>query len=182
VLLSTPGRSILTLDNVIPLAASAGADIDRASAVAIADLISRQTALAKSGVDLSVTAASSRTMRKPPATAAGRVRRPNQALAMTEAESGRPARRTTAARPGAGDTCRLGEDACQVAAAVRVEVLQGLARCLLTIPPDSLSTSEPANRCRLGHERRAPPSNWLESDGNEVSFVVSGDPRTRAMG
>src|SRR5712671_2037629 len=129
VLLSHAGRSILTLDIVIPLAASAGAEsiVLPPSPSPISRV---RLALPKSGVDLSVTggfiADHAETAGDSRWTAYGR---PNQALAMTwkRKVDDRRAEQPLRVRARVTQVVGLGEDACQVAAAVRVEVLQGLA-------------------------------------------------------
>jgi len=183
VLLSRAGRSILTLDVVLPLAASAGAE--SIALPASPSPISRVTlALPRSGIDLAASGGfvSGRTE------TAGESRwtvfgRPNAAMTLTWKRKidDHRAEQPLRVRARVTELVGLGEDVCQLSAAVRVEVLQGLARELsLAIPPglvvnqvDGATVADwetTAGRLRV---RLLEPASSAE-----VSFVVSGEART----
>ena len=182
VLLSRAGRSILTLDIVLPLAASAGAE--SIALPASPSPISRVTlTLPRSGIDLAASGGfvSGRTE------TAGESRwtvfgRPNAAMTLTWKRKidDHRAEQPLRVRARVTELVGLGEDACQLSAAVRVEVLQGLARELsLAIPPglvvnqvDGATVADwetTAGRLRV---------RLLEPTSAEASFVVSGEART----
>ena len=182
VLLSHAGRSLLTLDIVIPLATAAGAE--SIALPASPSPISRvRLALPKSGVDLSLAggfiADRVETATETRWTAYGR---PGQAMTMTwkRKVDDRRAEQPLRVRARVTHMVGLGEDACQVAAAVRVEVLQGLAREVSVVIPSGLVVNQ---------VNGATVADWDSSNGllrvklleptaTEVSFVVSAEART----
>jgi hypothetical protein len=137
VLLSRTGRSVLALDIVIPLATSAGAE-----SIVIppspAPISRARLTLRRGGVDLTLTGGflADRTE----ATTESRwtvYGRPQQALGLTwkRKVDDRRADLPLRVRARIIQLVGLGEETCQVSAAVRVEVVQGLAReVALSIP------------------------------------------------
>ena len=186
VLLSRAGRSILTLEVVIPLATSAGAE--SITLPASPSPISRiRLTLPKSGVDLSAVggfiAEHAETANESRWTAFGR---PNQALTMTwkRKVDDRRADLPLRVRARVTEFVGLGEDTCQVAAAVRVEVLQGLARELSIAIPAGLVVNQVNGPTVADWEASGSllRVKLLEPTATEVSFVVGGDARTARDG
>jgi hypothetical protein len=186
VLLSHAGRSILTLDVVIPLAASGGAEL--MTLPASPSPISRvRLALPKSGVDLSLAggfiADHAETANESRWTAFGL---PNQALTLRwkRKVDDRRAEQPLRVRGRVTQMVGLGEDACQVAAAVRVEVLQGLAREVSVAIPQGLVVNQVNGPTVADWETGGGllRVKLLEPTATEVSFVVSGEARTARDG
>jgi hypothetical protein len=186
VLLSHAGRSILTLEIVIPLATSAGAE--SITLPASPSPISRtRLALPKSGVDLSVVggfvAEHAEAANESRWTAFGR---PNQALTMRwkRKVDDRRADMPLRVRARLTEVVGLGEDACQVAAAVRVEVLQGLAREISIAIPAGLVVNQVNGATVADWETSGGllRVKLLEPTATEVSFIISGDARTARNG
>ncbi|HEV2982852.1 MAG TPA: hypothetical protein VGX46_00615, partial [Vicinamibacterales bacterium] len=186
VLLSHAGRAILALDVVIPLATSAGAE--SITLPASPSPISRvRLALPKSGVDLSLAggfiADHAEATNESRWTAFGR---PNQALTMTwkRKVDDRRAEQPLRVRARVTEVVGLGEDACQLAAAVRVEVLQGLAREISIAIPTGLVVNQVNGATVADWETSGGllRVKLLEPTGTEVSFVVAGDARTARDG
>jgi hypothetical protein len=181
VLLSRAGRVVLTLDIVIPLTASAGTEAivlpSSAAPISRATLV-----LPRSGVDLSVAggfiADRAEDANQSRWTAFGR---PGQALTMTwkRKVDDRRAEQPLRTRARVTSVVGLGEDISQVAANVRIEVLQGLAREVsLALPPGLV----------INQVNGATVADWdvntgtlrvrlLDPISSEVSFVVQGDMR-----
>jgi hypothetical protein len=183
VLLPHAGRSTLTLEIVIPLTASAGAE-SIALPASPAPITRVTLALPKSGVDL--TAAGGLIAEHTEATNESRwtaFGRPAQALALTwkRKVDDRRAEQPLRVRARVTELAGLGDDACQISAAVRVEVLQGLAREVGIAIPAGLVVNE-VNGATI--------ADWDASSGNllrvrlleptatEISLVVSGDTKT----
>ena len=186
VLLSHAGRSILTLEVVVPLATSAGAE--SITLPASPSPISRiRLALPKSGVDLSVAggfiAEHAEAANESRWTAFGR---PNQALTMRwkRKVDDRRADLPLRVRARLTEVVGLGEDACQVAAAVRVEVLQGLAREISIAIPAGLVVNQVNGSTVADWETSGGllRIKLLEPTATEVSFIVSGDAKTARDG
>ena len=186
VLLSHAGRSILTLDVVIPLATSGGAE--SMTLPASPSPISRvRLSLPKSGVDLSLAGGFVANRAESPTESRWTVfGLPNQALTMRwkRKVDDRRAEQPLRVRARVTEVVGLGEDASQVAAAVRVEVLQGLAREVsLAIPPglvvNQVNGSTVADWETSGGLLRI---KLLEPTATEVSFVVSGEVKTSRDG
>jgi hypothetical protein len=186
VLLSHAGRSILTLEVVVPLATSAGAE--SITLPASPSPISRiRLALPKSGVDLSVAGGfiteHAEAANESRWTAFGR---PNQALTMRwkRKVDDRRADLPLRVRARLTEVVGLGEDACQVAAAVRVEVLQGLAREISIAIPSGLVVNQVNGATVADWETSGGllRVKLLEATATEVSFIISGDARTARDG
>ena len=181
VLLSRAGRVVLTLDIVIPLTASAGTEAivlpSSAAPISRATLV-----LPRSGVELSVAggfiADRAEDASQSRWTAFGR---PGQALTLTwkRKVDDRRAEQPLRTRARVTSVVGLGEDISQVAANVRIEVLQGLAREVsLALPPGLV----------INQVNGATVADWVVNAGtlrvrlldpisSDVSFVVQGDMR-----
>lgn len=186
VLLSRSGRSTLALDVVIPMSTAAGAE-----SIVLPPSpspITRTTlSLPRTGVDLAVnggfasdhveTAAESRWTA---------FARPNTPLALTwkRKVDDRRADQPLRVRARITELVGLAEETCQVSAAVRIEVIQGLARDAVLQVPAGFAVNE-VNGPTV--------SDWdasgsvlrvalIEPTSTDVSFVVQGDARTPREG
>jgi hypothetical protein len=181
VLLSRAGRSVLTLEIVMPLLSSAGTESvalpASPSPIARAALV-----LPKSGVDLTVTggfiAEHTETAGESRWTAFGR---PNQPLTLSwkRKVDDRRAEQPLRVRSRITELVGLGEDGGQVSATVRVEVLQGLAQEVTLALPDGLVVNQ-VNGATVGDWAAANGTlgvRLLEPIATEVSFVVQGETR-----
>jgi hypothetical protein len=182
VLLSRTGRVVLTLDIVLPLGASAGTE--SIALPASAAPISRAVlTLPRSGIDLTVTGGFTAERTESPGesrwTAFGR---PNQPLTLSwkRKVDDRRAEQPLRTRARVSTMVGLGEDVSQIAAAVRVEVLQGLAREVVLAVPAGVAINQ-VNGATVGE--------WSVTNGllrvrlldpvsSDTSFVVQGDVRT----
>ena len=175
VLLARAGRSVLTLDIVVPVAGSAGSE----SIVlpASPSSISRATlTLPRSGIDLSVTggfiADRVETAGQTRWTAYGR---PNQALALTWKRKVDDHRAELPVRVRARLTtiAGLSEEMCLTSTAVRVDVVQGLAREIALALPPGLVINQVTGSVSGGVLHVRP----LDPVATETSFVVQGEMR-----
>ena len=181
-LVSRAGRSTLTLDIVIPVAASSGAE-----SIAIPPSpspISRVAlTLPKSGVDVSAAggflASHTEAANESRWTAFSR---PNQPMTLTwkRKVDDHRAELPLRLRARVTEIAGLGEDACQIAATVRIDVLQGLAREIFLALPSGLVVNQVdgatvADWDVAGERLRV---RLLDAAATEVSFVVSGEART----
>jgi hypothetical protein len=182
VLLSRIGRVVLTLDIALPLTASAGSE--SIALPASAAPISRAVlTLPRSGIDLSVSGGFVADRAESPGesrwTSFGR---PNQPLTLSwkRKADDRRAEQPLRTRARITSMIGLGEDVSQIATAVRVEVLQGLAREVVLAIPQGMAVNQ-VNGATVGE--------WTVSNGqlrvrlldpvsSETSFVVQGDMRT----
>ncbi len=181
VVLPRAGRSVLALDVVVPMSATSGAE----SIVlpASPSPISRtRLTLPRSGVDLTLNggfiAERSETAAESRWTAFGR---PNQPLTLTwkRKVDDRRAEQPLRVRARVTELVALGEDACQVSAAVRVEVLQGLARDLTLLLPAGVVVNQVNGATVADWEAAAGTLRvrLLEPTATEVELVVQGDAR-----
>jgi hypothetical protein len=186
VLLSRSGRVVLTLDIALPLTASAGSE--SIALPASAAPISRTVlTLPRSGIDLSVAGGFIAERAESPGesrwTSFGR---PNQALTLSWKRKVDDRRAELPLRTRARITSMvgLGEDVSQIASAVRVEVLQGVAREVVLAIPQGVAVNQ-VNGATVGE--------WTVTNGqlrvrlldpviSEASFVVQGDLRTPREG
>src|SRR5262245_20910910 len=186
VLLSRPGRSVLLLDVVVPVAAASG--IESFALPPSAAPISRvRLTLPRNGVDLTPGGG----FVAEHADASGESRwtifgRPNAPLAVSwkRRVDDRRADMPVRVRARITQLVGLGEDACQVSAAVRVEILQGLARDVTLQIPRGLVVNQVngptvADWESAGGVLRV---SLLEPAAAEASFVVVGDARTAREG
>jgi hypothetical protein len=182
VLLSRSGRVVLTLDIALPLTASAGTE--SIALPASAAPISRAVlTLPRSGIDLSVAGGFVADRTESPGesrwTSFGR---PNQPLTLSwkRKADDRRAEQPLRTRARVTSMMGLGEDVSQIATAVRIEVLQGLAREVVLSIPQGVAINQ-VNGATVGE--------WTVSNGqlrvrlldpviSETSFVVQGDLRT----
>jgi hypothetical protein len=182
VLLSRAGRVVLTLDNALPLTASAGTE-SIALPSSAAPISRAVLTLPRSGIDLSVTNGFTAERVESPGesrwTAFGR---PNQPLTLSWKRKVDDRRAELQLRTRARVTTMvgLGEDVSQIATAVRIEVLQGLAREVVLAVPQGVVVNQ-VNGPTVGE--------WTVTNGQlrvrlldpvttETSFVVQSDTRT----
>ena len=182
VLLSRAGRSTLTTEIVVPVSSSSGAD--SIALPASPSAISRvQLTLPKNGVD--VTAAGgfvsghTESANESRWTAFGR---PGQPMTLTwkRKTDDRRAELPLRVRARVTEIAGLGEDACQIAATVRIDVVQGLAREISLAIPTGLIVNQVdgptvADWDATGQRLRV---RLLEPTSTEASFVVTGEART----
>jgi len=182
VLLSRSGRVVLTLDIALPLAASAGTE--SIALPASAAPISRAVlTLPRSGIDLSVSGGFVAERAESPSesrwTSFGR---PNQPLTLSwkRKADDRRAEQQLRTRARVTSMIGLGEDVSQIAAAVRVEVLQGLAHEVVLAIPQGVSVNQ-VNGATVGEwtvvngQLRV---RLLDPVSSETSFLVQADIRT----
>ena len=182
VLLSRAGRSVLTLDIVLPLTTSAGTE--SITIPASPAPISRATLmLPKNGVDLSSTggfvADHAESANESRWTTFGR---PNQPLTLLwkRKVDDRRAEQPLRIRARVTEVVGLGEDACQVAATLAVEVLQGLAREVTIALPSGLVVNQ-VNGATIADwdtDTGALRIRLFEPAATEISFVVQAEMRT----
>jgi hypothetical protein len=182
VLLSRVGRVVLTLDISLPLTAAAGTE-SIALPSSSAPISRAVLTLPRSGIDLTVaggfTAERSESPGESRWTAFGR---PNQPLTLSwkRKVDDRRAEQPLRTRARLTTMVGLGEDVSQVATAVRVEALQGLAREVVLAVPQGVAINQ-VNGATVGE--------WTVTNGQlrvrlldpiagETSFVVQGDVRT----
>ena len=186
VLLSRAGRVVLTLDIALPLTSAAGSESivlppssSPMSRVALA--------LPRSGVDLSVAGGFVADRTEASATSRWTVfGRPNQPLTLSwkRRVDDRRAEQALRTRVRLTSVIGLGEEVSQLSAAVRVEVLQGLAREIVLAIPTPLVVNE-VNGPTVG--------DWNVADGqlhvrlldpvaSETSFIVQGEARVPREG
>jgi hypothetical protein len=186
VLLSQPGRVVLTLDIVVPLKASAGTE--SLTIPPSAAPITRMTvALPRSGVELTINGGfvteHAETEKESRWTAYGR---PNQPMALSwkRRVDDRRAEQPLRIRARVTSVVGLGEDVSQFVAAVRVEVLQGLAREVTVTIPSGVTVNE-VNGATVGDWQVAAGTlrvRLLDTTPSEASFEVNGDMRAARDG
>jgi hypothetical protein len=182
VLLSRPGRVVLTLDIALPLTMSAGSEAIALPASA-APISRAVLTLPRSGVDLSVSGGFvAERVESPGESRWTSFGRPNQPLTLSWKRKADDRRAELPLRTRARITSMvgLGEDVSQIASAVRVEVLQGVAREVVLAIPAGVAVNQ-VNGATVGE--------WTVSNGQlrvrlldpvttDTSFVVQGDIRT----
>jgi hypothetical protein len=186
VLLSHAGRSMLTLEIVMPLLSSAGTE--SIALPASPSPIARATlVLPKTGVDLTPTggfiAEHTETANESRWTAFGR---PNQPLTLSwkRRVDDRRADQPLRVRSRVTELVGLGEDGGQVSATVRVEVLQGLAQEVTVALTAGLVVNQ-VNGATVGDwdvTNGALRVRLLEPIATDVSFVVQGETRAPREG
>ncbi len=181
VLLSTAGRFTLALEFDLPLASSAGSESVTLPA-SPAPIVRAILVLPRSGVDLTsnggFVAEHTETAAESRWTTFGR---PHQALTISWKRKidDRRAQLPLRVRARLVQFVGLGEDACQVMASVRVEVVQGLAREISLALPTGLTVTE-VNGPTVGDWEAAGGMlrvRVLDGTTSEVSFVVNGETR-----
>jgi len=186
VLLSRAGRSVLALDVVIPMTSSAGAESIVIPA-SPAPISRARLTLAKSGVDLSLTGGFLADRAEGTTESRWTVYgQPRQALALTWKRKADDRRADLPLRTRARITelVGLGEEMCQVSAAVRVEILQGLAREIaLALPPglvvNQVDGATVADWDVSGSILRV---KLLDAAAVDTSFIVQADVRAPREG
>ena len=189
VLLSRAGRSVLTLDVVVPIQASGG--IESMSLPASASALSAVTLIVpRTGIDLTVNG--------------GFVAEQTEANAenrwVVHGAPGRPLsfswkrkiddRRSTMplrVRSRITELVALGEETSQISASVRLEVVQGLARDIVMATPPGVAINQVSGASVAGWEHKVdgPGSltiSFLEPVGTTTAFVVTAEVRTPREG
>jgi hypothetical protein len=182
VLISRAGRATLTLDVVVPLAASAGAESmtlsPAASALSAVTLVIPRTA-----VDLSVTgglvAEQTESVGESRWVVYGHPDRP-MVFAWKRKTDDRRATLPLRTRARVVELVALGEDATQVTASVRLEVVQGLARQIELALPDGLTVNQVAGATVSDWTQQGSTLTviFLEPVANEASVVINAEART----
>ncbi len=181
VLLSRPGRVILTLEIVVPLASASGTEsiVLPASSAPISRAI---LVLSRTGVDLAASggyvAERTETATESRFVAFGR---PSQPLTLSwkrkvdDRRAGQPLR----IRGRVTELVSLGEDTCFLTASVRIEVVQGLAREVTLAFPAGLSVNQ-VDGATVGEWETGVSTlrvRFLEATGTETGFVVQAEMR-----
>jgi len=181
VLLSRAGRVVLSLDIVIPLTSSAGTE-SIALPPSPAPISRAVLALPRSGVDLSVAGGFVEEHTETPLesrwTTFGQ---PNQPLTLSWKRKIDDRRAEQALRTRARITTlvALGEDVSQVTAAVRVEVLQGLAREIALLVPAGFVVNQ-VNGATVGDwdvNASTLRVRLLDPIASETEVVIQGEAR-----
>jgi hypothetical protein len=186
VLLSRPGRAVLTLEISLRLSTAAGTEsITLPSSAAP---VSRATlTLPKGGVDLTVTGGfvneRSESATESRWTALGR---PNQPLSFSwkRRADDRRAEMALRLRARVASTIGLGEEVSSISSAVRIEVLQGLAREVSVAIPAGLTVNQVNGATVADWESRNGllRVRLLDPVATELSFVIQGESRLPADG
>jgi hypothetical protein len=182
VLISRAGRATLTLDVVVPLAAAAGAESmtlpPSASALSAVTLV-----IPRAAVDLSVTgglvAEQTESIGESRWVVYGTPDRP-MVFAWKRKTDDRRATLPLRTRARITELVALGEDASQVTASVRLEVVQGLARQIEVALPDGLTVNQVAGATVSDWTQQANTLTvmFLEPVGSEASVVINAEART----
>ena len=181
VLLSRAGRFVLTLDIVLPLASSAGAESVAlpSSAAPIARAV---FTLPRSGVDLTVSggfvAERVESDGESRWTSYGRPGQP-LTLAWRRKVDDRRSQQALRLRARVTSMIGLGEEVTQVASSVRIEVLQGLAREIALALPASVIVNQ-VNGAIVGDwdvQGGVLRVRFLDPVAADTSFVVQGEAR-----
>lgn len=186
ILISRPGRSLVTLDISLPLAAAPGGEAIHLPPSAAA--VSRATlTLPRTGIDVTVSggflAERAETATETRWTAFSHAGQ-GLVLSWKRKIDDRRADLPLRTRARVTTVVALGEDVSQVTAAVRVEVVQGIARELTLAMPDGLTVNQVEG---------ATVGDWSVASGrlrvrlldptfSEASFVVSGETRAPREG
>ena len=186
VLLSRPGRSVLTLDVVVPLASSAGTESmtlpASGSAVSGVTLVVPRT-----GVDLAVAggfiADRSESGTESRWTVYGKAGQPLSFTWKRRADDRRAAL-PLQARARITELVALGEDSTQVTASIEMEVTQGLAREAVVSLPAGLVVNEVAGAAVADWSVAGTvlTVTFLEPIAAETSVVITGDVRVARDG
>jgi hypothetical protein len=186
VLLDRAGRSLLTLDIAVPLTTAGGTEsitLPAASAPMSRTLIT----VPRAGVELSSNggflAERAETANDSRFTIFGR---PNQAMTLTwrRKVDDHRAELPLRFRARVSELAGFGEDSCQISAAVRIEVLQGLAREVVLALPQGVTVNQ-VNGATVGDWQATAGTlrvGLLDAVGTEVSFVVQADAHVAREG
>jgi hypothetical protein len=185
-LLSRAGRALVTLDLVVPLASAAGTDSIALPASA-APTTRIALVLPRSGVDLSVAGGFVAEQAEQPSETRWTVYGlPNEKIALSwkRRVDDRRAALPLRTRARVSQFAGLTEDACQVSASVRIEIVQGSAQDVVLAVPSGLVVNQVSG---------ATVADWQAVDGSvrvrfldpvssEVSFVVQAETRSARDG
>ena len=185
-LLSRAGRALVTLDLVVPLASAAGTDSIALPASA-APTTRIALVLPPSGVDLSVAGGFVAEQAEQPAETRWTIYGlPNEKIALSwkRRVDNRRAALPLRTRARVSQFAGLTEDACQVSASVRIEIVQGSALDVVLAVPSGLVVNQVSGPT---------VADWQAVDGSlrvrfldlvssEVSFVVQGETRSARDG
>jgi hypothetical protein len=186
VLLDRAGRSLLTLEISLPLTTSAGTE-SIALPAASAPMSRAVVVVQRAGVELTTdggfVAERAESANDSRFTVFGR---PNQAMTLTWRRKVDDHRAELPLRVRARVTqlAGFGEDSCQITAAVRIEVLQGLAREIALALPQGVTVNQ-VNGPTVGDWQTTAGTlrvGFLDAIGSEVSFVVSADAHVAREG
>jgi hypothetical protein len=181
VLLSRPGRAVLTLDIVVPL--TAGAGVESIWLPPSPSAISRiALTLPRGGVDLSVTGGFVAERAEADAQTRwivfGRANAP-LTLSWKRRADDRRARQTLRMKARITELVTLGEDVSSVVASVRAEVVQGLAREIALALPEGLAVNR-VSGTTVGDwdaDRGSLRVRLLEPAAADVSMTLHGELR-----
>ena len=181
VLLSRQGRSVLTLDLVVPVTGHGG--VDATSLPASGSAVSRVTlTLPRGGVDLVVDGGFVTERAESQAetrwTVYGRANAP-MGLSWKRRADDRRAAQALRMRARIAELVTLGEEISTVAATIRLEVVQGLAREISLAVPEGLAISQ-VSGTTVGDWEAARGSlhvRLLEPSATDVSLTVHGELR-----
>ena len=186
ILISRSGRSVVTLDISLPLGAAQGGESIQLPASAAA--ISRATlTLPRTGIDVTVAggflAERTETAAETRWTAFAHAGQ-GLTLAWKRKVDDRRADQPLRTRVRVTSVVGLGEDVSQVTAAVRVDVVQGVARELTLTLPDGLTVNqvEGATVGDWSVTNQLLRVRLLDATSTEASFVVSGETRAPREG
>lgn len=186
ILISRPGRSVVTLDISLPLATAAGGESIHLPASS-ASISRAALTLPRTGIDVTVgggfLAERGETTAETRWTAFAHAGQ-GLTLSWKRRVDDRRAELPLRTRARVTTVVGLGEDVSQVSAAVRVEVVQGVARELTLAMPDGLTVNQVEG---------ATVADWsvaggllrvrlLDPTSTEASFVVSGETRAPREG
>jgi hypothetical protein len=184
VLLSRPGRTVLTLDVVVPLAFAAGSESMTLPATK-SGLSSVTFVVPKTGVDLTVTGGF--IADKTESTTDSRwivYGEPGHALTFTWKRKSDDRRATLPLKTRARivELVALGEDSTQITASIEVDVTQGQAREAVVALPAGLIVNQVAgaNVADWNVDRGSLDVTFLEPVSAQTSVVVTGEVRTPA--
>jgi hypothetical protein len=185
VLLSKPGRVLLSLDVAVPLKVAAGSE-----ALALPPSAGAVTRLAlvvpRPGIELSVSGGvlSDRPQAQDaPWIAIGRARQPLTVTWKKRSEDARAAQ-PLKWRGSVTQVASLGEEASPVTATVRVEVVQGLAPALDVAIPEGMTVNQVSGALVADWESRPGTLrvSFLEPLGGQTAFMISGELRVPREG
>jgi len=186
VLISRPGRSVVALDISLPLTAAAGGESIQLPPSSAS--ISRATlTLPRTGIDVTVTGGFLADRTETPAetrwTAFAQASHP-LTLSWKRKVDDRRAELPLRTRARVTTMVGLGEDVSQLTAAVRIEVVQGVAREFTLAMPDGLTVNqvEGATVADWSVTSSLLRVRLLDPTSTEASFVIAGETRSPREG
>jgi hypothetical protein len=186
VLLSRQGRTVLSLDIVVPVARGAGAE-SIALPASPAPVARVALTLPKTGFDVAAAGAFMAEHQESGAesrwTAYGR---PNQAIVITwkRKVDDRRAAQPLRLRARITEIVALGEETAQVSASVRLEIVQGLAREIAVAVPQDVAVNQVTGAAVADWEAEGGTLrvSLLEPAGTDAVFLVAGEMRAARDG